>query len=217
MNIKQLMKMYEDTQKVGILTRPTQVKTLFNPKMGYPDELPKYAQPFISNKTINHPIHTSHDKIKLIKNQQNEFAKIDNLGKTEFIDTNLGSVKNRTIIDEINGVLEKLASNIESGSFHYTAIDDMYKLLALFKQNVYKFDEYVIRDYQLYFEDIFSIIENPRYELVTDSNQRVINLIELIRAIRRQIMALFTLMLRNTDKSVADGKLILVNQLYQDN
>ena len=48
---------------------------------------------------------------------------------------------------------------------------------------------------------------------MTDSNQPVKNLIELIRAIRRQIMALFTLMLKNTDKSVADRKLILENQI----
>ena len=161
MKPSQILKMHEQIQKVGSINNVKSFVSLYNPKMGYPSEMNKQMpHSKHTEKISNRSIHTEHTKTKLLKNQREQLAKIDNAIQDRYIDNNLGSQENKLIIEEINNIMERIIANIESGSFHYTVIDDMYKLLSLFKRHIYKFDSYTVDDYKTWLQDIFTVLHD---------------------------------------------------------
>ena len=216
MNPSQILKRYLQTQNVGSATRVSKKSNVVpvSQKIGYPTQSQKHFTNNIvdSHSVINHPLHTSHDKTKALKRRNKEFLKINNTGNDEYIDTNLGSTDNKAIIDEINNLIDKVLSNIETGSFYYNVVADMYSLLALFKRNIYKFDSYTLHDYKNYLADMFDVMGN-NYHLIVGVDRQTLNLTELISTIKIQIDELILLMEENQDKSPYERKLILNNKL----
>ena len=199
MNIQQLLSRYEQTQKVGhsTIAKPSANVVIASQRIGYPDQVHKTQPTLFKGK--NHTIHTSRDKIKCIKNRNTELSKISS-NNVEFIDTNLGSDRNKAIIEEINALIEKLLSNVETGSYYYLVVNDMYSLLALFKANVYKFDTYTLHDYRNYLEELFAVVDNSDYNEVIGNDEQTNNLKRLIQKIQFQIQEVIDLMYATAQK-----------------
>ena len=105
-------------------------------KMGYPkkgkinilreDSLNVVKNPALSQTNFfNHLVQKSYSE---------ELSKLDTKGIV--IDEDMTTTENKESLSQIDILIEKIASNIQSGAFFYIIVGDMYALLNLFQRTL---------------------------------------------------------------------------------
>ncbi|MDR3550738.1 MAG: hypothetical protein P4L31_04950 [Candidatus Babeliales bacterium] len=226
MKAKQQFDRYEREQKVGDAWDVAPKANIQNHRMGFPT---KGVVPLdIDKEYQTSSIETSQALIDDRYDKAVQRAKMSNESGIEFIDTNLGSSANKGSIAEINSVVERCKAAIESGSFFPVVVNDMYQLLRLVEQNIFKFDVNYLRDFRIKLDDIFLYIRDPDYRItVLGKDKQVLNMTQLVSRIYKSIRQLIKVMEQHQGKSAAEKKLIIqaeiekrayvgINKSYRD-
>ena len=196
--------------------KPSSIKPNINiNKMGYPST-GSISRDIKVTDIRNQPI-TSNKLMETHRKQRvDQLATINNTQGLVSIDTNLSSAANKQVIDEIDTIIEKIRDNVETGAFFSIVVGDTYRLLRLFEQNVYKFDDQTLNDYKVYLDDLNDIIDSDKNEdlyKVIGEERQIGNLVSLVGQIFSRILELCDAMINNSDKSPNDKKLIVESQL----
>jgi hypothetical protein len=152
------------------------------------------------------PLYTKKKKVK----KQVQF--VDN---REVIDTNLSSQKNKTIIKQIDTLLFKIKLNIESGSFSYKVVNDIYELLGLFENSAYILNSDLLQNYKNKIKMYNNIFKKDKdyTDKIIGKQHKDRNILNLVSSLLENIKEILNLMIQNQSSSVQDRKLILQNKI----
>ena len=178
-------------------------------KMGYPkkgkinilreDSLNVVKNPALSQTNFfNHLVQKSYSE---------ELSKLDTKGIV--IDEDMTTTENKESLSQIDILIEKIASNIQSGAFFYIIVGDMYALLNLFQRTLYKFDYETLSQYNTYLNNLFDYLnEDKNIELykIIGNEKQVRNLVKLVYDIYERIKGMFELMMKERYSPVFNRK-----------
>lgn len=155
-------------------------------------------------------------KKRVFENMSSQLASLNNNNNVP-IESEITRYSNNQDLKRIDRLIEKLHLNIQTGSFFIQTVNDMYELLNLFEQLIYKLDYDSLKEYKDYLKTLFDRIDSNKTEdidkIVKGDSVQSLNLVKLIHEIYKRIKSLFKLMINNYSTSVAQRKRILETYL----
>lgn len=165
-------------------------------KMGYPTKRNKInIVDSVKNPSLGQTNFQQHILQEVLSK---ELGKLDNKGIV--INDDMTTSENKAILNEIDIIIEKIASNIQSGAFFYLIVGDMYTLLNLFQKTIYKFNYETLEQYDSYLRNLFDYLNEEKHVdsyKIWGNDKQVRNLVKLVYDIYKRIEGMFKLMMKN--------------------